>query len=428
MTKRKIAVAVTNRAPYGRLKPVLQAIKAHPKLELQIIVTTPTILHSLWFSLKHGKFASLRATLPSFLRTYWKVRIGGKKARSKLDVTSQLVINDGFDVAAHVPAFVAGGNVATMTKSVAASLLALPDVLGELKPDILLVHADRFEMLSFAVAGALMNIPVAHTQGGDVSGTIDETVRHAITKLATFHFPTTAKSKDRIVQMGEHVENVFLAGCPTIDVLKSINLTDLSGVYARNHPGYGEKIDFTKPYALVMYHPVTTDIAASEAGMREMLEALKTLAIPTIIFSPNIDAGTDIATKLLREFISDHGIPVLNVQKNFTSEDFYRVLNGAAVAIGNSSSFIREGSFLGTPAVLVGNRQEGRERASNVIEVDADRAAIVAAAKKQIAHGRYETSKLYGDGSAAKRIAETLAQVPLPPQEKRFREIDVSHG
>lgn len=422
MGKRKIAVAVTNRAPYGRLKPVLRAIQNHPDLELQIIVTTPTILHSLWFSLKHGQIASLRATLPSFVRTYWKVRIGGKKARSKLDVTSQLIIKDGFEIAAHIPAFVAGGNVSTMTKSVATSLLALPDVLKELKPDILLVHADRFEMLAFAVAGALMNIPVAHTQGGDISGTIDETVRHAITKLATFHFPTTEKSKERILRMGENPKHVFLTGCPTIDALKALDLDDIEGIYERNHPGGGEKIDFGKPYCLVMYHPVTTDTVKSEEGMHEMLEALKAIKMPTLLFSPNIDAGTDKATALLRAFIKSHDLPALNVQKNFTSDDFYRVLNSAAVAIGNSSSFIREASYLGTPCVIIGNRQEGREHADNALFVDTKRDAIVDAIKKQLSHGRYETSNLYGDGNAAKRIADILATVELPKTQKIFHE------
>ena len=426
MGKRKIAVAVTNRAPYGRLKPVLRAIQKHPDLELQIIVTTPTILHSLWFSLKHWRIASLRATLPSFIRTYGKVRLGGKKARSKLDVTSQLLIADGFEIAAHVPAFVAGGNVATMTKSVAASLLALPDVLGELKPDILLVHADRFEMLSFAVAGALINIPVAHTQGGDVSGTIDETVRHAITKLAIYHFPTTQKSKERIIRMGEDPKAVFLTGCPTIDALKALDLNDIKGIYARNHQGDGEKIDFTKPYCLVMYHPVTTDATKSEEGMREMLEALKAIALPTLLFSPNIDAGTDKATSLLRSFIERHELPVLNVQKNFTPDDFYRVLNTASVAIGNSSSFIREASYLGTPCVIIGNRQEGREHADNALFVDTKRDAIVDAIQKQLSHGRYEKSDLYGDGNAAKRIADILATVELPPPQKKFHGVKLT--
>lgn len=422
MGRRTIAVAVTHRAPYGRLRPVLKAISAHPDLELKIIVTTSTILHSLWYSIKHGQFSSLRATLPSLVRTYWKARIGGKEARSKLDLLSQVLVGDGFEIAAHIPAFVAGGNVVTMTKSVATSLLALPEVLKELKPDLLLVHADRFEMLSFAVAGALMNIPIAHTQGGDVSGTIDETVRHAITKLATYHFPTTQKSRDRIVRMGENPANVFLTGCPTIDGLKSIDMQDLAGVYIRNHPGVGVQIDFSRPYLLVMYHPVTTDPANSADGMCALISSLDALQMPTLFFSPNIDAGTDKATSLLRDYVQSNALPALNVQKNFMTDDFYRVLAHASVALGNSSSFIREGSFLGTPAVMVGGRQEGREHADNVTFVGTSAEEITSAVRAQLSHGRYTSSNVYGDGKAAQKIANILATVELPKTQKHFFE------
>lgn len=417
---RVIAVAVTHRAPYGRLKPVLWAIQKHPELELKIIVATPTVVHSLWHALRHGRFSSLRETLPSYIRTYIAALVGGKRARSKLDTTSQLIEADGFKIEAHVPTFVAGGNLEAMTKSVGTSLLALPDVLQDIKPDILLVHADRFEMLPFAVAGAMLNIPVAHTQGGDVSGTIDETVRHAITKLADLHFPTTEKSRDRIVQMGEHPDYVFMTGCPTIDAIKAIDYDDFD-IYARNHPGWGDALDFSKPFVLVMHHPVTTEYDRAEEDLQHLLSAIREINMPTLLFSPNIDAGTDKATKLLRTFIKDHTLPALNVQKNVNADDFYRLLRRAAVAIGNSSSFIREGSWLGTPAVLVGSRQSGRERADNVIEVLAERHAIVDAIRQQIAHGTYASSDMYGDGTAAQKITDILVRIELPPRQKSFR-------
>lgn len=419
--KRKIAVAVTHRAPYGRLKPVLSAIQEHPDLDLQIIVAGPAVRENMRAAFRSADLSRVRTAMVSYIRMI----VGGDEALSSLNVTSRLLSADGFSVAAHVPLFIEGGNLRAMTQSVGVGLMALPDTLETLKPDILLVHADRFEMLSFAVAGALMNIPIAHTQGGDVSGTIDETVRHAITKLATFHFPTTEKSRQRILSMGEDPKHVWCVGCPTIDALKKIDLSDSGGIYGRNHQGWGDKINFAKPFVLVMHHPVTTEYGKNEETMRELLAAIESLHMPTILFSPNIDAGTDKATALLRAYINGHTLPALNVQKNFTSEDFYRVLNAASVAIGNSSSFIREGSYLGTPAVLAGSRQHGREHGENIIIVETKSDAIVQAARKQIIHGRYDQNRMYGDGSAAEQIADILAKLPLPPLPKAFLENSV---
>lgn len=415
--KRKIAVAVTHRTPYGRLKPIMRAIAAHPDLELQVIVATPLSFHNVLSAIRHGDIPSLRKSLPWFVRARIRTLWGGAAEVSKVDLLSRLVIADGFTIAAHVPLFVEGRNLKSMAKSVGVGLLELPEVLQKLASDILLIHADRFEMLSFAIAGSLMNIPIAHTQGGDVSGTIDETTRHAITKLARIHFPTTARSKERLLKMGEDPKNVFFVGCPTIDALKELDLSIDASVYERNGKGYGDLLDFSNSYVLVLQHPVTTEYAENANMMTETLEALRSLRMPTLLFWPNIDAGADRASKVIREFIDSHELPALSVHKTFSSEDFYRALNNAAVAIGNSSSFIREGSYLGTPAVLVGSRQQGRERAENVIEVPPEREAILAAARSQLAHGKYPESKLFGEGNAAKKIADILATVEIPSQK-----------
>lgn len=417
--KRKVAVVVTNRAPYGRLRPVLRALGAHPGIELQIIVGTPMNMHHLFFALRHGTFDSIRTVLPWYLRARLKTLLSGGDV-SGHELLAKMVSTDGFKVARYLPMFLEGGDLSTMLKVQANVLFGLQEILSELQPDVLLVHADRFEMLPVAMTGAALNIPVAHTQGGDVSGTLDETIRHAITKLSHIHFPTTDVSRRRIIQMGEDSRYVIMAGCPTIDGLKSIDMTIDEGIYERVGSGYGDRIDFSKPFLLVLQHPVTSEYRESKKNMETILAAVKSAAMPTLLFGPNIDGGSDGVSVAVREFIASHELPALAVYKNFNSDDFYRVLNAATVAVGNSSSFVREGSYLGTPAVLIGTRQMGREHAGNVIEVSYDSEKIAEAIGAQRTHGKYPASPLYGDGTASAKIADALATMPLPSTQKVF--------
>lgn len=419
-TKRTIAVVITHRAPYGRLKAILHAIQADSRLTLKIIVGTPVSLHSLYDTFKHGSASSFFKGLP------WYIRGRLKTIRSRGDVSghhllARIIRKDGFTIDHYLPMFLDGGDLETMLKVQGNVLFELPDILKEVKPDILLVHADRFEMLPVAIVGATLNIPVVHTQGGDVSGTIDETVRHAITKLAHIHFPTTERSRQRIIQMGEDPRFVVMTGCPTVDTLKGMDLSIDEGIYKRNGKGYGGEIDLTKPFMLVLQHPVTTEYKKSKQNMEALLAAVRTAHMPTLLFWPNIDGGTDGASVAVREFIEDPGVPALSLYKHFNAEDFYRALNAAAVAVGNSSSFIREGSCLGTPVVMVGTRQQERERAENVLSVGYVQKEIEDAIKKQLAHGKYPQSTLYGDGTASKKIADALATLPLPSVQKAFR-------
>lgn len=421
--RRRIAVVVTHRAPYGRLKPVMRAIQEHPGLELQVIVGTPMSVHGLVNALRHGEYASFRTTFSAYTRARLKTLLRGGDV-SRHDLLARLVKSDGFEIHRYLPMFLDGGGLATMLKIQGNVLFKLSNVLRELKPDVLLVHADRFEMLPVAMAGAILNIPVAHTQGGDVSGTIDESIRHAITKLAHIHFPTTELSKKRIVQMGEDPRYVHMVGCPTIDALMQIDFSIDERIYERNGNGYGDRVDLHQPYLLLMQHPVTTEYEHSKRNMGELLKAVQDINMPTLMFWPNIDGGTDGASQAVREFLEDNTLPALTLFKTFAAEDFYRALNSATVAVGNSSSFIREASFLGTPVVLVGTRQQERERAHNVVQASYDASDIAKKIRAQLAHGRYQPSNLYGDGSASVRIAEILATINLPPTQKRFRAPD----
>jgi len=260
-----------------------------------------------------------------------------------------------------------------------------------------------------------MNIPVAHTQGGEITGSIDENVRHAITKLSHIHFPATERAKQFLIRMGENPSTVYLTGCPSIDLLADMDLTLQPDLFER-YKGVGAVLDPERPYIVVLQHPVTTEYGQGFHQINETLSAIHAIGIQGMQVAwlwPNVDAGSDDVAKGLRMFREAHRPKYLHFYRNFSPEDYARLLNNCLCVVGNSSSGLREAAFLGVPCVNVGTRQRGRERAPNVIDVKHDATAIEKAVRYQIAHGRYEQSSLVGDGCAGRRIADILANAPL---------------
>lgn len=387
-TQRKICVVVASRANYGRVKSVLAALKKHPDIELQIVATASALLY------RFGQVVEIMRA-------------------------------DGFEPDAQVHVMLEGDSPSTMVKSTGFAIQELGTVFEFLKPDIVLTVADRYETLATAVAASYMNIHVAHTQGGEVTGSIDESVRHAITKLSHFHLVTTAISKDRVIQMGEDPSNVFLTGCPAMDAIASLDFS-ISIDLLEKYGGVGAPIDLSKPYLMVLQHPVTTEHKSAADQILETIKAIKQIAMPTIWLWPNIDAGTDAISHELRRFREVEKPSWLRMHRNFSVEDYARLLNSCACFIGNSSSALREGAFLGTPSVNIGTRQSNRERGSNVMDVDIDADAIEEAIIKQLTHGRYPHDPLFGDGQAGMRIAEILAKVELGSSQKHFFDVSMS--
>ncbi len=381
--KRKVCVVIINRANYGRIKTVLAAIRQHTDLELQIVAGSSLLLE------RHGRAADI-------------------------------IRRDGFTIDAEVYMAIEGETPLTMAKSVGLGIVEITNALHTLRPDIVLTIADRFETMATAIAASYMNIPVAHTQGGEVTGSIDESVRHAVTKLAHVHFPATQLSAERLVKMGEEPSSVFMTGCPSIDLVAGMNATfseeDLRHL---NTAGVGHTFNSAQPYLLMMQHPVTTEFGSGYKQIMESIEAVHATGIQALVLWPNIDAGSDDISKGLRVFREHHSEAPIRFYKNFPPELYARVLANATVAIGNSSSFIREGSYLGTPAVLVGSRQFGREHGSNaILNVPHDRVAIGEAIRTQLQHGRYASDPIFGDGRAGARIAEHLARVEIRVQKR----------
>jgi len=380
---RNVCVFIGSRANYSSIKSVMRAVRAHPALKLQLIVGASALL---------DRFGSV----------------------------VELIQADGFTPDARVTMIVEGETPATMAKSTGLGLIELPTIFEMLEPDLVISVGDRFETMATAIAAAYMNIPVAHTMGGEISGTIDESIRHAVTKLAHIHFPANRQAADRIVRMGEPADTVHAVGCPRIDLVKEIIHDGGAIPHAEwlDREGVGAHIDVTQPFLLVNQHPVTTEYGQGRQQIWETLYALDELRMPTIMLWPNADAGSEDLATAMRTFREKLQPEYVRFYKNFPIETYVRLMLLCACAVGNSSAPIREGAYIGVPAVNIGTRQMGRDRGPNVLDVGHDRAQIVAAIRRQIAHGRYPSDALYGDGAAGERIADLLARVPLTVQKR----------
>jgi UDP-hydrolysing UDP-N-acetyl-D-glucosamine 2-epimerase len=380
---RKVCVLIGSRANYGSIKSAMRAIAAHPDLHLQLVVGASALL---------DRFGSV------------------------IDVIEA----DGFTADAKVAMIVEGETPATMAKSTGLGLIELPTVFDHLRPDVVISVGDRFETMATAVAASYMNIPVAHTMGGEISGTIDESIRHAVTKLAHIHFPANARAAERIVRMGEDPGTVHVVGCPRVDLVAEIVRSNghLDSADWLDREGAGAHITLDAPFLLVSHHPVTTEYGEGEQQINETLAALDELRMPTIMLWPNADAGSEDIARGMRKFRERRRPEYIRFYKNFPIETYVRLMNSCACAVGNSSAPLREGAFIGVPTVDVVSRQCGRDRGLNVVDVAHDRAQIVEAVRRQIAHGRYPSDHLYGDGDAGERIANVLATTPLRVQKR----------
>lgn len=360
----------------------MRAIQNHPDLQLQVIVGASALL---------DRFGSVAGIIEA----------------------------DGFKADASFHMIIEGETPVTMAKSTGLGLLELPTILQRLAPDVVITVGDRFETMATAVAAAYMNIPLAHTMGGEVTGTIDESVRHAVTKLAHIHFPANQQAADRIIRMGEERESVHVVGCPRIDLLAEIVRKNghLEEQTWLEHEGVGGHIKLDQPFLLAAQYPVTTEYGEGEKQITETLMALHELKMPTVMLWPNADAGSEDVARGVRKYREHYSHDHIRFYKNFPPETFIRLMMRTACMIGNSSAAIRDGSFLGIPAVNVGSRQWGRDRGHNIRDVGYDRAEILKAVQEQLDHGPYSSDSLYGEGRAGERIAGILADCPLGVQK-----------
>jgi GDP/UDP-N,N'-diacetylbacillosamine 2-epimerase (hydrolysing) len=385
--KRRICFPITSRAYYGRSQLLIRRLHSHPDLELELM-------------------------------------LGGSIL---LDKYSGHVADDieagGFTISASLFNVIEGGNHIAMAKTACLTALEFTNGLHATDPDVVVICGDRFEQLAIAMAAAYLNKTVAHIEGGDVTGSIDESVRHAITKLAHIHFVTNDDAYRRVLAMGENPAYVFNTGSLDVERVATPDAAalDISTAELNAH-GVGNEVDVTRPFLTVIQHPVTTE-SDNRKHLDTTFRAIAGFDMPAVWFWPNPDAGTGEMAETLRHFREHHEAATDRMRfiTDVPVDQFIALLKRTACLVGNSSAGIKECSYLGTPVVDIGGRQEGRLHAGNVVHASYDIDEIRAALASQLRHGRYPASHLYYRPGASQAIVDVLTRVPLYTQ-KRFHE------
>lgn len=368
---RKVLYISGTRADYGLMVPVLEAIRSTPGMNVEIVATGMHLMHEFGNTISEINQDKFKIyTIPSIYE--------------KDDRASTAIFIGDF-------------------------IKNLTIKIPEIKPDIILLLGDRSEMLGGAIAGIYAGIPVAHVHGGDVTSTVDEHARHAITKLVHIHFPATKKSTSRILKMGEEKWRVHTVGSPALDGILSGRYTDPAELENK----YG--LDLSKQLILVVQHPVSIENVSAAAQMRETLEALVELGKQTVLIYPNVDAGGRAMIQEIRRY-EDRSF--LKTFKSIPHSDYLGMMHAASAIVGNSSSGIIEAPSFHIPVVNIGTRQEGREKAGNTIDVGYDRKEIAAALERALEDKEFcekaaRCKNPYGDGRAGERIAKILSEIKI---------------
>ncbi len=374
--KRRIAVVTTSRADYSHLYWPLQLLSKHPDVDLRLIAMASHLS-------------------PEF------------------GMTVRAIEKDGLEIAARMETLLSSDSDIGMAKSIGLAVLSLADTLGVMQPDLLLLIADRYEMLAPAAVALSLRIPIAHIEGGEISeGAIDDAVRNALTKMSHIHFTSTEAARARVIAMGEEPWRVHRAGAPSLDHLRRSRLLTREEVEAACG------LDLRVPALLVAYHPVTLerDTTCEADALFAALEEIAGQGTMQVLFCyPNADAGSRLLVERSRAFATRHQAARIFV--NLDAVTYWSLLRCVEAVVGNSSSGIMETASFALPTVNVGLRQKGRERARNVLDAAPEQGAILA----RIAEARSEAFRSslvgmtnpYGDGHAAERIVKVLTTCPI---------------
>jgi UDP-hydrolysing UDP-N-acetyl-D-glucosamine 2-epimerase len=351
---RKVCFAIVDRANVGRVLPVMEAVRDHPDLECFVIC-------------------------------------GGSTVLTRFKDPARDLERAGFNVVHRLYCEIEGSVPLSQARSSGLAQMDFAHAFHDLKPDLIYGVGDRYQMLGAASAAITLGIPFVHQQGGEISGSLDERYRHAITKLADYHVPATERARDNLIRMGERPDRILCVGCPSVDLASRIKFKN-------------------QRYILVAFHPDTNCPENAGKQVNSVFEAVVHTPRDVVWLWPNVDAGSDTVSKTIRKLRDKFSYAKdWTYLTNVEPESYLQLLANAACAVGNSSSFVRDSSFLGTPVVLVGNRQDGRECGENVLRVPCEFGAIRTAIDKQLSGGRYFPSDLYGKPGISKEIVERLA-------------------
>lgn len=369
---KKVLYITGTRADYGLMNETLKLLNSDNDIHLDVVATGMHLMEEFGYSLDEIK-----------------------KDNFNLHVINQIFEKD---------------DESSMSEFIGNLIVDLTGMMNKLKPDVVLLLGDRGEMLAGAIVASYLQIPVAHVHGGDVSSTVDDSTRHAITKLANIHFAATEKSASRIIQMGENPDNIFVVGAPGLDSIVT-SKGDIDENYLRR------KYNITEDFVLVLQHPVSLEVDESAFQIKQTLDAVKSTDYQVILVYPNADAGGRAMIDVINQYDVD-------AYRNIPHDDFIGLLSMANALIGNSSSGIIESSSFKLPVINIGTRQSGREKAENVIDVDYDSKQIVDALN-YIETEKYQNIlkkciNPYGDGKTSERICKTLKDVEIDLDKKFF--------
>jgi GDP/UDP-N,N'-diacetylbacillosamine 2-epimerase (hydrolysing) len=367
LSLRRVCYVSGTRADFGLMRSTLQTLRDHLELDLSVLAT--------------GMHLS-----PAYGNTVDEIEAAGLR------------------IAARTPVPLEPATGATMARNIGLMLGGFVDALERERPQAVLLLGDRGEMLAGALAAIHLNIPVAHVHGGERSGTVDEPVRHAISKLSHLHFAATAEARDRLIRMGENPDHVHVTGAPGLDGLTDGEPPSREDVM-RLH-GF----DPARPFALMVYHPVLQEAATAADDARRLLDALIGAGMQVLALMPNADAGSEGVRAVLAEA---KGRPGVTVRTHLARPAFIAAMARADLMAGNSSAGIIEAASFGTPVLNVGPRQNLRERNANVLDVAAEARVLADGVAALLARGRLAGHNVYGDGRAGERIARLLATAPL---------------
>ena len=382
-----IAVVINNRANYARIRSFLLESKKSKKVKIDLILAASALVE---------KFGELE----------------------------KIIKEDNLTISKKLFTIVEGDKPIAMAKSTAIEISELANLFENSKPDYVFAIADRFETLSVAIASSYMNIPLIHLQGGEITGSIDESVRHAISKFANIHFPATNLAKKNLIRMGEDPKTIFNFGCPSIDLAKKIKKKKIRLQKILNRYNFSNQDNFNlqniHKYIVVVQHSVTTEYENTKKDVIETIKAISKIDMNCVWLWPNVDSGSDIISKQLRIYRERNKLSKVLFIKNIKPEDFLNLIQNCKCIIGNSSVGIREASYLGIPTVNIGSRQNGREKGKNVMNAKHNSHDIINKIKLQLTKNKYKSSTIYGKGDAGRKILNKILNYKIKNTQKKL--------